>query len=71
MNDTEVRKSAAAALGELGDTRAITSLIWALKDKNLNVAEKAAEACRPKVHYCDLTIALSISLAVIIPTGRP
>jgi len=43
-NDEDIRASAAEALGELGDERAIIPLIQALRDKNAGVRESAVDA---------------------------
>ncbi|MGB9872500.1 MAG: HEAT repeat domain-containing protein, partial [Anaerolineae bacterium] len=42
--DWEIRRDAARALGELKDARAVEPLIAALKDKDSDVREAAAEA---------------------------
>ena len=44
QEDDEIRSRAAAALGEIGDTRAVEPLIAALKDSRYSVGQQAALA---------------------------
>ncbi|MCD5397553.1 HEAT repeat domain-containing protein, partial [candidate division NPL-UPA2 bacterium] len=44
--DPHVRRSAARALGKIGDPRAVGPLIAALKDEDSNVRKSAAESLK-------------------------
>jgi hypothetical protein len=49
--DEFVRQRAAAALGQIGDARAVDNLIIATKDKNPNVRQKSKEALEKLRHH--------------------